>query len=438
MSDPDDAYGTIARFLVGGSEVPEQADLVEHGLEALAYVRVPKPHAQHERWRDAYLTSVATHLANRASLADLVRAWRERDIEVLLFKGFYLAEFVYASPAERFYHDIDVLVPEASAGLAVQVAVDHGWAVSASRLGTANGNRHSHMEAILVRQGVKLDLHRFAIHCASEDERTARRYTAAAWAASSEVVWQGTTVRVLDPRDSALMGLVVGRAWSHDGWRLKTPDYRDLEVLAERLRLTRDTLAARAEELGCTHTLELVLERCDPWQQRLDLRPLSEKRCRAHTRAVAHERGPRMGWVRRRLTDVTPGGLATMLPRLWRARRLVRKYDAIPDLLAQVRVTPTELAPLSQTARARLFANARVGAVLVQPSGDRCLIRSLALFEALRARGEPVTLYLGVDQGGHRHAWVRHTGGTATRAETWARCPVSEVVATSPAAATEA
>ena len=429
---PQDPFEAIARFLVGGAEVPDQDDLAKHGLEALAYVRVSPSHPLHERWRDAYLASVATHLATRTTLADLVRAWRERGIEVLLFKGFYLAEFLYASPAERFYRDIDVLVPEAAASQAVQVAVEEGWEVSASRLGVANSNRHSHMEAVLYRQGVKIDLHRFAIHCASRDERTARRYTAAAWAASREVAWQGATIRVLDPRDSALMGLVVGRAWSHDDWRLKTPDYRDLELLAERLGLTRDALAARAEELGCPLTLTMVLDRCDPWRRRLDLVPPSEKQRRAWARAVAHERGPRLGWARQRLSGATPLGLAAALPRLWRARRLVRRYEDAADLLARLRATPTRIAPLTPEARVSLFDNVRVGALLVQPTGDRCLIRSLALFEALRARGEPATLYLGVDPSGHRHAWIRYTGGDAKPAEAWARCPVSKVVATLP------
>lgn len=430
---PRDAYETIARFLVDGAEVPDPADLAKHGLEALAYVRVPQPHPLHERWRDAYLASVATHLATRSALGDLVRAWRDRGIEVLLFKGFYLAEFLYASPAERFYRDIDVLVPEASASLAVQVAVDQGWDVAARRLGGANRNRHSHMEAVLSRQAVKIDLHRFAIHCGSRDEGTARRFTAAAWAASRDVSWLGSTIRVLDPRDSALMGLVVGRAWSHDGWRLKVPDYRDIELLADRLGVTREALVTRAEELGCPRTLELVLERCDPWRRRFDLRPPTERMRRAWTRAVAHERGPRMGWVGRRLAGATPLGLAAALPRLWRARRLVHRHQDAADLLARLRTTQTRLAPLAPDAQARLYANVRVGAALVQPSGDRCLIRSLALFEALRERGEPVALYLGVDCRGVLHAWIRQTSDAAKVAGAWASCPVCEVVATSPA-----
>lgn len=435
---PQDAYASLARFLIGDGEVPDPADLASHGLEALAYVRVPQPHPLHERWRDAYLASIAGHLATRAALADLARAWRARGIDVLLFKGFYLAEFLYASPAERFYRDIDVLVPEASADLAVQVAGDQGWGVSARRRGTSVSNLHSHMEAILVRPGMKIDLHRFAIHGASRDDRTPRRFTAAAWTASREVAWQGTTIRVLDPRDSALMGLVVGRAWSHDGWRLKTPDYRDLEMLADRLGLTHEALAARAEELGCPRTLELVLERCDPWRRRLDLTPPTERQQRAWTKAVAHERGPRMGWARRRFAGATPLGLAAALPRLWRARRLARRYGDGADLLARMRTTPTHRAPMTPEERVRLYDNVRVGAAMVQPSGDRCLIRSLALFEALRERGEPVTLYLGIDRSGGRHAWLSYTGGATAPSGTMASCPVSEVVATSPSPAPHA
>jgi hypothetical protein len=428
-------WRALARFLVDGGSVPEPTLLASHGLEALAYLRVDPSHPEHARWRTAYLRRVATHLAIRSELVPLVQAWRADGIDVLLFKGFYLAEFQYPTPAERFYKDVDILVPEGAAGRARQIAVDLGWSVPASRTGATSTNLNSHMDAILRRGLVSIDLHRFVVHGGDRDERVPRRYTAAAWAASREVAWEGTTVRVLDPRDDALMGLVVGRAWSHDGWRLKATDYRDLHLLAERTGLTRDDLAARAAELGCTRTLELLLARCDPWRGYLDMRPPTPEQVRWWWRATAEERGRRRTLGFLRLPGLSAVGLAAALPGLMRARRLVRRHPDPETLVANVRSAARGGSTLDPEGRRRIFAGARFGAALVQPSGDRCLVRSVALYEALRARGEAVTLYLGADAAGRLHAWVRYDHRAAAHAETWRTCAAVQVTLarTSPA-----
>ena len=418
--------------MVDASQVPDATDLAEHALQALAYARVPNTHPEHGRWREAYLRRVATHLANRAVLAPLIRTWRDHGIEVLLFKGFYLADLVYESPAERFYKDVDVLVPQADAARAITLASESGWTVRSSRSGATSSNVHSHMEAILRRGSVLIDLHRFVVQNVSADERLARRYTAAAWAASREVPWEGATVRVLDACDSALLGLITGRAWSHDGWRLKVPDYRDLEVLAEREGLTRPALSARASELGCPLTLALVLERCDPWRRRLDMTPPTRAQARRWTRTVAKEREPRKPWRRLRPPGASIGGLLRALPGLLRARRLVWRHRDAVALLAHVRRAPVVGAELTPAARMRVFGSTRLGAVLVQPFGDRCLVRSVALFERLQKHGEPVQLRLGTDAEGRLHGWIRFESDNAAPVATWLHCPISEVSASLP------
>ena len=420
-------WTALSRFMVDASQVPDPTDLAEHGLQALAYARVPSTHPEHRRWRESYLGRIATHLAVRATLVPLIRTWREHGIEVLLFKGFYLAEFVYENPAERFYKDVDVLVPDLDAARAIALAGECGWTMRASRTGVGSSNLHSHMEAILERGNVWIDLHRFVVHKdASPDDGQAQRYTAAAWAASSEVPWEGVTVRVLDPRDSALLGTVTSRAWSHDGWHLKTPDYRDLEVLAERDGLTRDALSARASELGCPMTLRHLLDRCDPWRRHLDMTPPTRAQVRRWTRAVSRERGPRIPWRRLRVPGASIGGLFRALPGLVRARGLVSRHRDAAALLAHVRSAYAGVAELTGVSRPQVFGGVRLGAVLVQPSGDRCLVRSVALFERLRAHGEPVRLCLGADGAGRLHGWIEYdTGGTLV--EMWLHCPVSEL-----------
>jgi len=427
-----DRWTALSRFMVDAGQVPDSMHLATHGLQAVAYARVPNTHAEHGRWREAYLRRIATHLATRATLVPLIRTWRDHGIEVLLFKGFYLADFVYQNPAERYYRDVDVLVPEADSARASSLASGCGWAVKASRSGATSGNVHSHMETILRRGNVLIDLHRFVVQNVSADERLASHYTAAAWAASREVPWEGTTVRVLDARDSALLGLVTGRAWSHDTWRLKMSDYRDLEVLAEHEGLTRDALAARATELGCPLTLQLVLDRCDPWRRHLDMTPPTGTQVRRWEQAVAHEHGPRSPWRRLRPVGASIGGLLAALPGLLRARRLVWRHRDAAALLDHVRSAPAVGAALTPAGRRRVFGGTRLGAVLVQPSGDRCLVRSVALFERLRAHGEPVRLRLGTDAEGRLHGWIRYEADNAAPVETWQHCPVREVSASLP------
>ena len=426
-------WTALSRFMVDASRVPDARDLSDHGLQALAYARVPNTHPEHGRWREAYLRQIATHLAIRAALAPLVRTWREHGIEVLLFKGFYLAEFVYENPAERFYKDVDVLVPQADAARAISLAAGCGWTVRASRASVNSSNLHSHMEAILVRANVVVDLHRFVVHQdASPDDRQARRYTAAAWAASREVHWEGTNVRVLDPRDSALMGMITSRAWSHDGWRLKAPDYRDLEVLAERDGLTRDALSDRAAELGCPLTLRLVLDRCDPWRRRLDMTPPTRQQVRRWARTVSQEHRPRNRWRRRLPPGASVGGVLRALPGLGRARLLVARHRDAAALLEHVRWERASGSELTSASRLRVFGSIRFGVGLVQPSGDRCLVRSIALFERLRAHGDHVRLSVGADAAGRLHGWIQYETDDATPVERWRHCLVSELLGSLP------
>jgi hypothetical protein len=429
-ANEDGGRTEVERFLVAGGAGPPPSALSDYGLGALAYERLPPGHPERARWRDAYVIGATSHLLTLATLAPLVRAWRTHGIEVLVFKGFYLAEFLYPSPAERFYGDVDVLVPEGDAVAAKQLAVEHGWLVAASRNSATSSNVHSHMEAVLTRPGVAIDLHRFVIHSDTADQRLPSRYTAAAWEASQQVAWQETTIRVLDPRDSALMGLIAGRAWSHDAWHLKPADYLDLQFLRDRVGLTREALVGRAEELGCPRTAALILERCDPWRGHLDLRPPSAAQQRRWGRAVDHERGPRRGWRRWWPTGASLPGLAATLPVVLHARRLLQRYRDPEELLGHLRVPAGRSSPLTAPERRALFANTRVGAWLVQPSGDRCLVRSLTIFRTLRQRGEPVTLHLGVDADGRRHAWIRYDDASRPHSETWPPCPGARAVAT--------
>ena len=57
-----------------------------------------------------YLAAATRHRIVKSQLLPLIKRWRDAGIDVLLMKGFYLAEFVYEVPAERFYGDVDILI----------------------------------------------------------------------------------------------------------------------------------------------------------------------------------------------------------------------------------------------------------------------------------------------------------------------------------------
>lgn len=422
----------LERFVAGTGPVPDPAVVARHLLEGVAYLATDGNHPCHARWRVDYLDLVKRHLMTRALIAELVGAWSEAGVETVLLKGFYLAEAVYASPAERRYTDVDVLIAEGSGDRARAIAVSLGWVVVSSRLGPVSSSPYSHMELVLERDGVSVDVHRFVVHNSASDQRLARRFTAAAWEASRLVPWAGATVRHLDPRDCAITGLLLARSWSIDMWHLKATDYRDLEVLATRQGLDREALVRRARELRCERTVAIMLRRCDPWLGRLDLdAPRPAERLAWALSCWPERAGGRRRPFALRRRGVTLRSLARALPAIARARRLVHRGVDPDALLAALGAMPRPTyGALTPAERVALFSAVRMLASVAQPSGDRCVLRSLALFETLRSHGDDVELCIG--QGGEvptprSHAWVRYVDATLPHAETWPACAVRVV-----------
>jgi hypothetical protein len=430
------ARASLERFLVEGSPLPDRTILARRRLEAYAYAAVPTDHPAGEALRRAHTRAAAVHLAHKAAFLPLLRAWRDAGIEVIVFKGFYLAEFVYEQPAQRHYSDIDVIMRPESWPIAEPLAVGLGWTVEwrrRSSLYTA-----SHEEALLTKAGMVLEVQRFPIDCPTPFQGLHRRYAAAAWAASRELHWEGTTLRVLAPEDSALLGLVLARAWSEgDDWHLKASDYLDLIALGERFDLRAPDLERRAEQLGCVRTLRLFLERCDPFRRRLSLRPPASRERRRWYRLVTPERG-HLGLERLLVTALRmPGTLLDVLlqlPRLLRTQRELRS-GRLPVLPPE---TPRRAAghPLEALrTKERLVRGIKWGARLLQPGRDACRLRSFALAAALRAAGVGARVLEGTarEQGvERRHAWVELDGLALRDLEDVQVCRVDEVVGRHP------
>ncbi|MBD0319780.1 MAG: nucleotidyltransferase family protein, partial [Gemmatimonadetes bacterium] len=109
---------------------PPAAELRRAGLAGYAYTVLPADHPARAELRGDYLASLARHQRIRAELAPLVRAWSAAGIDVLVFKGFHLAEFVYPAPGARFHGDVDVVVRPGEVQRAREVVVAAGWRVA--------------------------------------------------------------------------------------------------------------------------------------------------------------------------------------------------------------------------------------------------------------------------------------------------------------------
>jgi hypothetical protein len=407
---------TLETFIVDGAPLPEHRDLEQSHLAPYAYTKIESEGPAKRLHRAAFTGATAIHLSNKAAFIPLLRAWRDAGIDVIVFKGFYLAELVYAQPAQRHYNDIDVIMEPERWPEARRLARHLGWTILWDRRSSLYDT--SHEEAVLERAGTVIEVHRFAIDSMSKFDAIQRRLTRAAWERSSEVCWEGTSFRTLAPSDSALLGLVLARTWSGgDDWRLKPADYLDLQTLSRRLGLSRTDLERRAAELRCARSLDLFLARCDPWQERLSLRrptPLERQRWNL---AIAPERG-HLG-VERTMARLArlPGTLfdiVRQMPHLIRTERRLRQAGASPPAEWPDRAVATTATLRSKE---RIVRGVKWGAHLLKAGRDPCLLRSYALARALHAEGLTARVFEGRSRdanGERRHAWV-HVEGMSMR-----------------------
>ena len=426
-----DGLRVLERFLVDGGPLPDTAMLERTGLAPMAYTRLTADDPSRSQLYEAFTRATARHLATKLAFLPLARAWREAGIDVVVFKGFYLAEFVYEQPAQRHYNDIDVLIRPEAWARAESIAVELGWTIAWRRRESLY--RWSHEEAVLTRGTAEVEAHRFVIDCNGSNDALQRRVTAAAWAHSFEVPWEGTSIRALAPADSMLMGLVLARAWSGgDDWHLKTADYPDLRTLATSLGVSREELRRRAAHLGCSRTLELVLRRCDPWRETLDLARPSVWRRHGWYLAVTPERGhlglERLVGKLKRM----PGTIADAvreLPMLLRTWRTLRRGEEPLTDAGDGRARGGAAMPALE-AKERIVRGVKWGARLLAFGRDACRLRSRALFAALQATPYPARLYeaRGADDA-RLHAWIEVDGVILRDLHDVRPCRAEEIVA---------
>ena len=420
----------LLEWLAGRGPLPTTEALRAAGLAPYAYAATSASDPQRAALRGDFLATIDQQLRTRTELAPLVAAWRRAGIDVLLYKGFALAEFVYPTAGCRPSSDVDVLVAPADTERAEAIARRLGWQSDRflqEHLFTGSTRTPSyHAVSELTRPGgaARIDLHRAALHTRRfrhGDERHApARITRALWEASEERAWgePATTVRIPSAVDSALVGIVLQRCWGGDRWRLRPRDLVDLRVLAERAGVTRAAIEARARELGCSRTLAAFLDRCDRDGSGADpFEPPNGSLLRRLDRVARPERG--LLGVPEMIGDglrMAPGLLAATLAVLPDLRRVRRALDRHQDIHRLLRSLDHQAAPerhQSDTDTAELFRvyQGVVWAARLVPhrTTGRCLYVSLLLYTALRRRGYPATFVSGVRRtaaGITGHAWV--------------------------------
>ena len=412
------ARSALERFVVAPSRVQVEQRLLElTHLAAYAYTQVDPGHPQRDALLPAFLTATTAHETATAAVTPLLRAWRAAGVEALAFKGFALALSAYDHPGQRFYQDLDLLIRPRYAETAERVARELGWSVRWSAARAGNAYAHEALHLLSPDGRLMLDVHRLILHSYAPWQQRLRRLTEAAWAGSAQLPLGDTSVHVLDPRDAVLMGLVLNRAWSTDAWRLKPRDYVDFRVVVEQHGVTKAALVGRARELRCELTLARFLQRCDPFEGRIDLRTPTRAQRLRWSLAVARERRPYWLDHALNLPLIAPGVIRDTLrelPGLLRVLRLLRREPNLSRLLARLVPDTGPALPLAERRRYRVVRGVRWGLKLlrVQPEGD-CVPRSLAVFARLRRLGAQAMFVSGVRQsraGLHGHAWVELDG----------------------------
>ncbi|HET8984396.1 MAG TPA: nucleotidyltransferase family protein, partial [Trueperaceae bacterium] len=178
----------IETFMRGGSPsaVPAEA-LIDSGLAGYAVSRANEAgEALDGRVKAARIALAGRHLATKRLVAELFAAWLDQGMDVLVFKGFALAEFVYADPTWRTYSDVDVLLRAPADGdwpaqtaRAAAVAVAHGFKVYgrpeySDEFDSLHGDSYvgpTILHLVHRRTGTNIDVHRRIIHNGHDESR---------------------------------------------------------------------------------------------------------------------------------------------------------------------------------------------------------------------------------------------------------------------------
>ena len=388
------------------SFAPDAGLVMRAGLAGFAFTQLPEGSPRRGEFEQGFLAMSVLHLNVKAKLLPLLTAWRDQGIDALVFKGFYLAEFVYDHPAQRLYHDVDILLRPEQVPAAAAIAERLGWVEKwrAGRPGALGDKRRPDYQGHEVmhlqdREGsMQLDIHRRILHNDLPLTGTQQRFTEEAWRRAVEVSWEGTVIRQLDPLDSLLMGLVLNRCWSGDNWHLKIADFWDFRMLVDKYDLQENALMKRAVELGCRRTLRIFLGRCDAFRDRLVLMSPNPLQIWFWNLSVAFERFPPALEKALKLWSRAPSAVIDVLRELPAVLRILRLLRFAPTLQVAIGTlegpadaSTSELPPYWLWTHIKRGVRWSLKFLGIETEGG-CPARTLTLYYRLRQLGYPATI----------------------------------------------
>lgn len=411
----------LERVLRGGSPVASDLPhLRAAGLDGAVRARLHPQDPLRGALRAGALALGARHALIRAELRDLLRAWEAEGIPALLFKGFALSEFAYATRTERFYGDVDLLLPgdPVTVARAAHLALARGWSSDGQH---AHPDRWTHETMHLFSPGghARLDVHRWLIPDWYAGRRRTVTLTRQVWAAARPRDWDGLRVWRPHPTDELVATLAVSRSWGGDTGGLKPADPLDLQRLREHHALTGPAgdaqLAARAAELGATHTWAAFAQLCDPGHLSLDPARTGPVLARA-LRQDGLTPVLRRNWLRVQRAAFLLPGVPQAAADVLAAMTAVRRGGDPRDHLRRW-TPPGPTRPLDPARLDRAVTNARLITQALHPRQRKvgvCVPRAYATYRALRRLGHPAVFVSGAARHGTQitgHAWVEDTRG---------------------------
>ena len=396
----------LVDFLLNSqSNMPSIEMLYASKLDGWSYARMSLEHPYREVLRPSVLARTARHGLIRKHVIHLARAWNAVGLEPLIYKGFAVAEFIYQQSFERFYGDVDVLLPKENATLASLTARQAGWIEVKSLEDSPNLYRHEYSNFLSPDRICKIDFHTDVIQGHRFDLRR-DQFSQAIYNASTPTVLGDTIVRLPTPVDLLIL-MLVSRRWG-GRWANKPSDYPDATRIIEKFALERETLLQRARELRCYKTVQMALKTCDPWFKKIRLKPPGFLE-RWHKDFLCKDEFGLREWERfSRIPTHSSGFFRVLLP-LIRAYWSRSRGGDLTKMVAGFDCQPVQ----KSIANYALLESVQYGmnwAMRLSPiKFNPCVPRSLALLQVLSELGFAASFVSGVRRNGQKldgHAWV--------------------------------
>jgi hypothetical protein len=403
----------LESFLLGlipSEDVPLEF-LSDSRLHPFFYSCTPSDHSAKAVFRPAFLAATARHALIKSHIVELIRAWNAVGIIPLMFKGFYLAEFVYDIPAKRFYGDVDILIKEEDALKAIQIAKEVlGWIELWNRNDSVNKNVHEESHLFTKDQSVRLDLHRFVLHNYTSLDRDAKLLTKQVWQDSKEITWEECQVRLPSESDSVLFGIVLSRMWD-EAPGIKPHDILDLRAIRQFSGLSFEVLSSRAQEFGLGNVLDVYLERCNPWENVLSLKSLSKSDLRRWRRSFPSIWQLKWKYIELdRLARIIPVffDVVDQFTNVLYIKNVLKKENDLQKIVQSIQKKSVK-SKNTFVKMERITRGIHWILYILGPRINDSIPRSLAMYRALFSRGYPVE-FVSKNQKVQHRTWLEYQG----------------------------